>query len=183
MNKNVAELIRQIVGDAAQNSCVATVDAVNGRTCDVTPLDGAPIKEVRLNTVVGQQMGIVITPVVGSTVLVTSLSQLDAFVSMYSEIEKIEIVMGSHVIVVDPQSFNIDLDGQTISMAGEGLAVSLKDGKFTFENNSYSIKDGLNDLIDAITKITVPTGTGPSGTPVNATDFVKIKQYLTKLMK
>jgi len=40
----------------------------------------------------------------------------------------------------------------------------------------------LSDLIDAITKETHPTGTGPSGPPINSADYLKIKQKLKTIL-
>jgi hypothetical protein len=37
----------------------------------------------------------------------------------------------------------------------------------------------MSDLIQAITQIVVPTGVGPSGTPINAAQFNAIKGRLT----
>lgn len=46
-----------------------------------------------------------------------------------------------------------------------------------------SIKKLLDDLIDAITQITVPTGVGPSGTPINALNFTEIKTRINQLFE
>jgi hypothetical protein len=43
-------------------------------------------------------------------------------------------------------------------------------------------KDLMSDLIDQIVKIVVPTGTGPSGTPVNAAAFQQIQERLSSAL-
>ena len=45
-----------------------------------------------------------------------------------------------------------------------------------------ALKSLLQELISAITAITVPTGVGPSGTPVNAPDINRIAQDLDKIL-
>lgn len=40
----------------------------------------------------------------------------------------------------------------------------------------------LSDLIDVILKETHPTGTGPSGPPINSADYIKIKQKLKTVL-
>jgi hypothetical protein len=127
------------------------VDVVNDRTCNVTPIDTdlAPIKEVRLNAVIEGDAGIVITPKTGSVVLVCMINEIDAFVSMCSEIEKIDIVIG---------------------------------GKLCLKNNGYSIKQAFDELLTAIKMLTVTTGTGPSGIPINIADFEKVQQNIDKLL-
>lgn len=54
---------------------------------------------------------------------------------------------------------------------------------FTLKTQNESLKQILSDMIDAINQITVPTGTGPSGVPINATAFTAIKERLNKLLK
>ncbi len=90
---------------------VCTVDSVNGSTCDVTPISGeAPFKKVRLNANINSDLGVVITPKTGNDkyVLVCEVSPVDAFVCMFSEIEKINIKIGqSEVLIKDDEiSFN-----------------------------------------------------------------------------
>lgn len=46
-----------------------------------------------------------------------------------------------------------------------------------------SIKAILEDLLDAITQLTVTTGVGPSGTPINALDFTNIKTRINQLFE
>lgn len=54
---------------------------------------------------------------------------------------------------------------------------------FTIKSQNESLKQILSDMIDAINQITVPTGTGPSGIPINAANFTAIKQRLNNLLK
>lgn len=44
------------------------------------------------------------------------------------------------------------------------------------------LNDLLSELIDAIAQITVPTGTGPSGTPINVAQFQRIKNKLRTIL-
>lgn len=46
-----------------------------------------------------------------------------------------------------------------------------------------SIKVILDDLLDAIAQLTVTTGMGPSGTPINALDFTNIKTRINQLFE
>lgn len=45
-----------------------------------------------------------------------------------------------------------------------------------------TLKSMLEDILDKITQLTVPTAFGPSGTPVNAADFVAISQQLGDIL-
>lgn len=53
----------------------------------------------------------------------------------------------------------------------------------TIQTEKESLKIILSDLIDAINQITVQTGTGPSSTPINATDLSAIKDRLNDIFK
>lgn len=54
--------------------------------------------------------------------------------------------------------------------------------KVSLKNNQEDLKSWLDDLVDAIKQITVPTAVGPSGTPINATAIEAIKQRLNNLL-
>lgn len=99
-----AEYIRTIAGQPDNSLILAQVDAVNGNTCDVSPLDGsAPYKKVRLHTADASQGGFWHTPKVGSVVLIAEINKTDAAVVMYSEIEQSEIKIGDTTAVINDE--------------------------------------------------------------------------------
>lgn len=55
--------------------------------------------------------------------------------------------------------------------------------KLVIKSEKESLKDLLEETLDAIQQITVPTGTGPSGTPVNATVFSQLSQRVSNLLE
>ncbi len=57
------------------------------------------------------------------------------------------------------------------------------DGKIEIKNNTGDLKTIISDLINAIKIITVPTGVGPSGVPINVVQFDAVLQKLNLLMK
>ncbi|WP_338813659.1 hypothetical protein V9L05_20005 [Bernardetia sp. Wsw4-3y2] len=68
---------------------VTEVDKVN-RLCDVQPLEGAELFDVRICAIqLKQTNGFWIVPKVGSHVVVTMLGANSGFVSMFSEVEEI----------------------------------------------------------------------------------------------
>lgn len=63
---------------------------------------------------------------------------------------------------------------------GEGV-VTVSSGGFSFKDKAGTeLGDLWKDTLDAITKLTVPTAMGPSGTPMNAASFVAVIQKLGK---
>ena len=51
------------------------------------------------------------------------------------------------------------------------------------ENDSHNLKDLLDELFDLILALTVTTGVGPSGTPINAPDFILLKNKFAEIFE
>jgi hypothetical protein len=157
----IKEKIRKIAGECPVAVFPAEVVSVSGSVCSVK-LDELPISDVRLRSVINNNNEqILITPKAGSYVLVVDLSggnYRDLAVIGFSEVEKLEYK--------DTQGFE----------------VIIKDGKMSVKNSSYGIKQAIDELIDAIGKLTVTTGVGPSGIPINKAEFEAIKQKLNNLL-
>ena len=100
MKSEIATFIRILAGKYTYNTKVCTVAQVYDQTCDCTPVDGAPMKGVRLNAVIANDNGLVIKPVLNSYVLVTELSENDAYVSLFSDIESISIKVGNSTVLI-----------------------------------------------------------------------------------
>lgn len=158
----IKEALRILTQSGAEIYCkICTVDAIDeaARTVDVSPLDdSAPILGVNLQANQTLKEGIVLFPVKGSYVVVSFLNPAAAVVVMFSEIDRIKIITQS----------DIEIE------AG---------GKIKVKNGSYDLLSAFNDLFAAIAKLTVTTGVGPSGTPINAAEFEQVKQNINKLLK
>lgn len=61
--------------------------------------------------------------------------------------------------------------------------MTINESGFLMSRGSSGLKKTLSDLIDAISQLTVTTGVGPSGVPINLSTFTQIKtdldNYLT----
>jgi hypothetical protein len=71
------------------------------------------------------------------------------------------------------ESFHIKINDSELSGNNQG---------FTIKRGSESIKKILSDLMDAISQMTVTTGVGPSGTPINIASFVDLKARLNNIL-
>ncbi|MDR3326905.1 MAG: hypothetical protein LBT04_02035 [Prevotellaceae bacterium] len=92
--------IRQIVGERRYDTYLAIVKAVDDATCTVDRLiDEKEFENVRLNVSGTENEGIVITPKIYSTVLITTIDGYEWFVSQYSEIEKITIDSQTDIVI------------------------------------------------------------------------------------
>lgn len=147
----------------------AVVVDVDDLTCDVELIEAREVKleKVRLKAHLQGEKSIIIKPAKGSYVLIGFLNSKDAFVAMYDEVDSI-------IVKVNGQSYTIDKDG---------FSIDLKAGKFSFKNNQESLKKILQDLISEVSKITVTTQMGPSGTPLNIAQLQLIAQRITMLLQ
>lgn len=88
-------------------------------------------------------------------------------------------------------SFYINKDGETlfkdeneneIKISSEGITLTAGSASLEATLLGETLKSKLESLIDYITQITVPTGVGPSGVPVNAAAFTALKAELSQIL-
>lgn len=127
-------------------------------TCDLDD-DGVLIYDVRLTPVITGNETIAIYPKVGSMALAVRIEDDDEWMLLSCE---------------KADKYRITANDCIIEMDSSGIKIS---------KGSESLKAILSDLITAIKALTVPTGTGPSGTPINSTAFTAISNRLTQLLK
>ncbi len=153
------EAIRILSQNDKSNLQVAKVVKVTGNICTVDFEDGRPLlDQVRLKAVIDDdENAFLIIPKEGSYVLISPLAGNNAnqIIAAYSVVERLELK-------IERTLFKIDKEG------------------FLLSRQNDSLQNVLSDLIDAINSITVPTGTGPSGTPINSPSFNNIKLRLQK---
>lgn len=152
------QYVNEVVAESILPSMVCIVRSVNASagTCEVIPVDGsAAISDVLLSASPNPEM--LITPKVGSEVLVSLLTKHRAVV----------------VLVSTPDKVEINIQGKTFSLDKSGLS---------FTSPLDSLKGVLTDLISEIKAITVTTAQGPSGPVINQTGFDLISQRLTSFL-
>ena len=97
------ERLRQALkslGDTPSGVFPATVDAVSGEVVDVTTLDGTQYFDVQLKAAINNKGGMIITPVIGSTVLVERIDGSNRlFIAMFSEIDEVVFNQGENGLV------------------------------------------------------------------------------------
>lgn len=157
--KELVDAIKNITGipDSVFPAVVTSVDKTLN-VCDVSYGD-MEFGNVRLQAIIkADTKGLKIYPVVNSVVLVERIgSNGEMSIAMYSEIESVSVQVDVTTMVVN--------DG------------------FLFQKNAETLKKILDDLLDGINQIIVPTNVGPSGTPLNATTFTAIKRRVDQLLK
>lgn len=85
-----------------------------------------------------------------------------------------------------------DIDGELYIQTNSKVNISILEGPslkmtqkgFTFNfGDNFSLKKTLTQILDAILQLTVTTGVGPSGTPINAQTFTDIKNSLDNYLE
>lgn len=159
----IKEILSDVKNGGPVQVSVAKVDSVNksDSTCDLV-IEGRPDRpETRLRAVIDNSLtGVIVLPKKGSYVLAGIVENRpeSSFVCGYSEVDEVYVNI--------PQSeFRINKNG------------------FLVKRSSNTLAGLVSELLDAITKLTVTTGTGPSGTPINTADFITLKQKFSQLLK
>ena len=163
-------------------SVIAEVLEVNedAQTCKVKPLGGElrELSDVRLKAVIDEEeKGFWCIPSVGSTVVVILISgnKVSSFVVGYSNIDKL--------IYVNESDYRFEIDDEKALLQLGDTQLQLTEKGYIIKTGEENLKTLLTDLVTAITKLTVTTGTGPSGVPINLADFQDIGNRIPKLLE
>lgn len=136
-------------------------------TCTVKQDERVEYTDVRLRAIVdGGLKGLAFIPKPGSWVLVGRIGKSnELYVAQFSEIDKIVFTGDRAEIKIGETAFRISEKGTLIKKGRSGL------------------KKTLDDLLTALGQLTVTTPNGPSGTPMNAAAFSKIKAELSTYLE
>lgn len=180
--------------EAGESSLYATVTEVDekARTCKVQ-IGGIVYEDVLLYAVEKADLkGFVFIPEVGSIVLVSRVAGGDRFfISLFSVVDKVVFTRGDLSFTLDADNIDlkkgdkvmIHVDAEKVEVYTGEAVVKITTGGLTLKKGSSGLKKTLNDLLAALQKLTVPTGVGPSGVPVNIADFAKIQQDLSNYLE
>lgn len=193
-NEELRRMFDRRLNEAAETVFYGEVSEVNegARTCTVM-MEGIPYENVLLYAVENAELkGLVVIPKPGSKVLVERIANDRYFVVMFSEIDKVLLTIEERTVAdVSEESIRVKTGDKTavtvdaencLLQVGESVMKATEKG-LTFVKGGAGLKKTLEELIDAITKLTVTTGVGPSGVPINVADFIKIKQGLNDYLE
>lgn len=193
-NEEIRRMFDRRLQEAAETVFYGEVSAVDeeARTCTVV-MEDIPYENVLLYAVENTELkGQVLIPRIGSTVLVERIANDRYFVAMFSEVEKVLLtirektkaeISEENISIQAGDKTTVTVDAENcLLQVGESMVKATEKG-LTFVKGGAGLKKTLEKLIDAITKLTVTTGVGPSGVPINAADFIKIKQGLNDYLE
>ena len=127
-----------MAGGAPIETEVAKVLSVDGAVCKVSRVrDGMVIDRVRLNAISTADKGIVVTPKTGTYVLVSRLGEVNWFVTLCGEVEKISIDAEADIVI------NGGGYGGLIKI--EDLVDELNRLVQTFNNHTHVVPNGTSN--------------------------------------
>lgn len=174
----IRQLFASRLREASAGSFWAVVKSVDEkrRICIVSD-EGVDYDEVLLYAVDDRQRkGFCFIPSPGSTVLVSRIGgSNNLFVAMFSVVDKVLVTIG------DQQS--VEISAKKAGAVVGDTTLKATDKGLTLSRGAAGLKKTLTDLCGAIERLTVTTGVGPSGVPINAMDFTKIKQELNDYLE
>lgn len=181
MEEDVAKFwgrIFRLIKDQDKTILSGTVSSVNesDRTCTVK-VENVEYEDVRLYGIVkGDLKGFCFIPKIESQVLVGRVGgSNELFVAMFTEVDKVLLTIGDKM--------QLTVEAENCCIQAENTVIRATPAGMTFVRGGSGLKKTLESLIDAITKLTVTTGVGPSGTPINVADFIKVKQELSNYLE
>ena len=110
-----------------------------------------------------------------------AVTPLDGGVAVYGV--RLQAVQGSEKGFVALPKVGSNVVVTFINDAAAYVALCGEVDGYIMETGNENLKAIISDLIDAINAITVPTGVGPSGLPINAAAFTAIKTRLDNLLR
>lgn len=148
----IADLIKKMTKTQEEiYSCVCTVVEIDEakRLISVKPNKGdADVFDVRLQASVSANFGAVFFPKMNSEVIITFLSKELAYVSLFAEIEKIQLNIGDFSLFVDASNMNlavenIDVTATNTEVSSDNIKVNASDTEINSDNvtiNSQTTK-------------------------------------------
>ena len=74
-------------------------------------------------------------------------------------------------------------EAEVLTLLSDQTTVKITTGGLTLRKGGSGLKKTLGDLLTAIQKLTVTTGVGPSGPPINIADFQRVQQDLSNYLE
>ena len=213
MSKEIDEIRRKfngMMGDMVRNVIQGVVTEVNEDefTCTVRVDDAVDYFDVRLRGLVdGALKGFAFIPKAQSVVLVCPIGgSNELFVCQYTEIDKLIFTDNNLKLTIDTEKLELERDNVTITSDDSSTVIKASDATATVNTDGIELKTGsstitvtsggltlkkggaglkktLESMLDAICQLTVPTGVGPSGVPINMASFQQIKAEVSQYME
>ena len=209
MSREMEELRRKFqerFGDGGDQVFQGVVTEVNEDefTCTVKRDDQVDYFDVRLRALVNSAF----IPRLQSTVLVCRIGKSnELFVCQFTEIDKMIFTDADLEVIIDTENINIKKgekitvhvdaeklevtndkvkalhEAEALTLTADSTTVKVSTGGVTVTRGGSGLKKTLEQMLDGICALTVPTAVGPSGVPINIATFQQIKADLPNYME
>jgi hypothetical protein len=148
---------------------------VTAYTVSVQPSnDDAPIEGVMLGTITNDANGMLLVPKDGSHVVIGCVDGPGEWTLLRAGvIDKALITIGS---------IKYEMDDTQVCISNGNTVFSVGTNALKIRTAGESLFQLLNDLLSAISILTVTTSTGPSSVPINAATFTTLQSRLNNLL-
>ena len=187
LDERLTDAFRQLKGQNLPSIIawgrVASVDE-DTHTCEVSLVHTRlTLPKVRLSAEPDSESHFLVLPKVGSQVLIGLMDeQLRAVVIAFSQIQRFSCKTATSTLSLD-KDHAVQTAGNFVLEAKKGIQLQVPTGaKIDVGSGAVKLGKLLNDLLLQLAILTVPTGVGPSGPPVNAAKFTEIQTKLATLL-
>jgi len=145
----IRSLLKDVTGTASlpDHFHLMEVIAVNGDTCKAS-LNELILPEIRLSSIIeGSENGILITPSIGSIILVADLSKgdlRDLVAISYSSVDSIRVLNQSLTFFLDASTFLAEIAGNKIKMNKESISLLFGSSSLQLTDNLIRLNEGEN---------------------------------------
>lgn len=196
MSRDIED-IRRVLNNREGNDSIfpAIVSKVDEKefTCEVKRDDTVDYFDVRLRGLINPDLkGMAFIPAIGSTVLVCRIGNSnELFVCQFTEVDKLIFTSGDisltcnqdKIALLKGEKLSVVVEADSMTMTADQATLKVGTDGLTLTKGTSGLKKTLDDLLTAITKLTVTTGVGPSGPPINVADFTKVQQDLSNYLE
>lgn len=203
--------LQERFGDGGDHVFQGVVTEVNEDefTCTVRRDDQVDYFDVRLRGLVNADLeGFAFIPRMNSTVLVCRIGRSnELFVCLFTEIDKVIFTDNDLEVMIDTENIDIKkgdkitvhVDAEKIEVTNDqvkalheadnltvtaaGTTVKASTAGVTITRGGSGLRRTLEQMLDGICALTVPTAVGPSGIPINMATFQQIKADLPNYME
>lgn len=96
---------------------------------------------------------------------------------------KLKVSINTEIGIEIPEGVNLVMDKDKLQVTKGDSNFTITENGFTVNKGGSGLRKTLDDILDAILKLTVTTNVGPSGTPINAAQFQSIKSDLDNYLE
>ena len=174
----------------------AIVKSIQGTNCtvDIPNMDLTDVPDVNLRADDEASEGVLLVPRVGSVVYVGAVENAvdNLFVCLVSEVDSVEVRMGTSLVTIDKDQIHAVRDKCEIILSEEAVikqdttVIELSSGKVSIKNAGFSLKGLFDDLTSLLQtfQVTCASPGAPSAPfPASVTQVTQLATKVSQLLQ